>query len=282
MRRCNLSCGYCNEYDKQSPPVPPAVLNERIDKLHALGTLALTVTGGEPLLHPGVFDVVQYARRLFVRRAIITNAYLLTEGVVDKLNESGLTDMQISVDGVMPNDLTVKTLKPLREKLAMVAKRSRFRVNLNSVIGAAPPQEVLEVLEFAKSHGFKSTVQVLHDGNGQINLSDEEREVYEGAKAIVDPPFWNVGKKYTDELIARGRAPFKCRAGCRYLYIDEFGNVSWCSQTRRIFQKPLLEYSFSDLQEQFYKEKGCEDKCTVGCVRSASALDSWRAYGSSG
>ena len=38
-------------------------------------------------------------------------------------------------------------------------------------------------------------------------------------------------------------APFKCRAGSRYLYIDEFGNVNWCSQTRTVWSKPLANYT---------------------------------------
>src|SRR4051812_28397856 len=51
-RRCNLACGYCHEYDDVSPPVEAALLERRIDHAAALGTLILTLTGGEPLLHP--------------------------------------------------------------------------------------------------------------------------------------------------------------------------------------------------------------------------------------
>ena len=37
-RRCNLDCGYCNEYDKTSDPVPLETMLSRIDRLAALGT----------------------------------------------------------------------------------------------------------------------------------------------------------------------------------------------------------------------------------------------------
>jgi hypothetical protein len=77
-------------------------------------------------------------------------------------------------------------------------------------------------------------------------------------------------------LIATGSADFKCRAGSRYLYIDEFGMVHWCSQQRGVFQKPLAEYTFADLREQFDTKKDCAPTCTVGCVRSASRWDEWR------
>jgi MoaA/NifB/PqqE/SkfB family radical SAM enzyme len=52
IRRCNLACGYCNEYDDYSPPVPTADVLRRVDRLVALGTGLVTLSGGEPLLHP--------------------------------------------------------------------------------------------------------------------------------------------------------------------------------------------------------------------------------------
>ena len=36
-------------------------------------------------------------------------------------------------------------------------------------------------------------------------------------------------------MIESGEAPFKCRSGSRYLYVDEFGSVHWCYQTRDEF-----------------------------------------------
>ena len=51
-RRCNLACGYCHEYDSVSPPVDADLLARRIDHSADLGTLVITLTGGEPLLHP--------------------------------------------------------------------------------------------------------------------------------------------------------------------------------------------------------------------------------------
>jgi MoaA/NifB/PqqE/SkfB family radical SAM enzyme len=51
IRRCNLACTYCNEFDKDSPPVPTSEMLRRIDKLGALGTSIVTFSGGEPTLH---------------------------------------------------------------------------------------------------------------------------------------------------------------------------------------------------------------------------------------
>src|SRR5204863_8406545 len=58
MRRCNLACGYCNEYDHNSAPVPLDVVKRRIDKLAALGTSIVSLSGGAQMMHPqldGIF-----------------------------------------------------------------------------------------------------------------------------------------------------------------------------------------------------------------------------------
>lgn len=276
-RRCNLSCGYCNEYDKTSEPVPLDLLKARLARLARLRCWAVTLTGGEPTLHPELTAVVAEMTRLgFKRTETITNGYRLSRQLIEGLNEAGLTHMQISVDGVEPNDVTVKVLKPLRPKLERLARHARFKVTVNAVIGSAPPGEVLEIIEFAEDHGFAPKIQLIHDENGQVKLSPEELAVYQEAKeriGIRAKESWN----YRERLIHEGTAPFKCRAGARYLYVDEFGRVNWCSQTRGAFQKDLMEYGWEDLMEQFATPKGCAPRCTVGCVRTASAPDQWRA-----
>src|SRR5579862_4580598 len=62
IRRCNLSCAYCNEYDKVSSPVPTEEMLRRVDLLAALGTGIITFSGGEPLLHPDLDDQIRRIR----------------------------------------------------------------------------------------------------------------------------------------------------------------------------------------------------------------------------
>src|ERR1700745_3014393 len=52
MRFCNLSCAYCNEYDKVSKPVPLEEMLRRIDHLARLGTSIITISRGEARPHP--------------------------------------------------------------------------------------------------------------------------------------------------------------------------------------------------------------------------------------
>jgi len=52
IRRCNLACTYCNEYDDFSQPVPTEEMFARIDRLGTMGTSIITISGGEPCCIP--------------------------------------------------------------------------------------------------------------------------------------------------------------------------------------------------------------------------------------
>lgn len=276
IRRCNLSCAYCSEYDKTSDPIPFKELATRFRKLRELKTWAVCLTGGEPTLHPQLPELIAELKTLGVqRRLIITNGYRLSRELIEDLNESGLTDLQISIDGVNPTKTTVKTLKPLRKKLSLLSKYARFKVVMSGVIGSAPPSEALEVVDFAKSNGFIPRILLIHDEHGQLNLSEEELNAYREVKKKIKSRFEDADE-YRENLIQDGIAPFNCRAGSRYLYIDEFGKVHWCYHTRTAFSKDLLDYTLQDLKDQFYTNKTCNKTCTLGCVRTASVYDQWR------
>jgi MoaA/NifB/PqqE/SkfB family radical SAM enzyme len=276
-RRCNIDCGYCNEYDKTSEPIPADNIRRYVDKLAELGCMNVEYTGGETLLHPELPALVRYASEYrFLERWIITNGYLLTEAVIDQLNEAGLTHLQISIDGVKPTATTVKTLQPLQKKLELLARHAAFKVQVSAVLGATNAGEAIEVLRVVRELGFRPRVSVLHDGRGALALDEQSRELLRKLNETGGKR-WRESRDYRTRLLVDGRAEFKCRAGARYLYVDEFGLVNWCSQQRGVFTKPLLEYTEDDLREQFYVQKDCAPTCTVGCVRTASKWDEWRA-----
>jgi MoaA/NifB/PqqE/SkfB family radical SAM enzyme len=276
IRRCNLSCGYCSEYDKSSDPVPVQVLEARLQKLKELGTFGISLTGGEPTLHPELPRLIRKCRALrFLRTGMISNGFFLNPETIEKLNAAGLQEMQISIDGVHANDTTQKVLTNLKKRLQWLREHARFQVIVSAVIGACPPGEAEEIVSVARAMGFTARVLLVHDEHGQLNLNGEEIKTFE---RIVEqlPRSWREFSSYRKRLIAEGTAPFNCRAGSRYLYVDEFGDVHWCSQTRTVWSKPLMEYTLADLREQFYSYKSCHATCTLGCVRSASQFDNWR------
>lgn len=276
-RRCNISCAYCNEFDRTSPPVPTAVVKRWVDKLKSFRTYAMEFTGGETLLHPDIVELVAHASRLgFGERWIITNGFLLSPAIVDGLNDAGLSHLQISLDGVEPNESTVKVLKTTRKKLELLAKRAKFVVQVNAVLGANQPEQAVEVARVAKQLGFRPRVSILHDGNGAMMFTPAFAQALREVSDIVGRR-WKESKDYRSRLAREGKADFRCRAGGRYLYVDEFGEVHWCSQQRGVWSKPLLDYTWQDIRQQFHTLKTCAPTCTVGCVRTASRFDEWRS-----
>lgn len=276
-RRCNLSCGYCNEYDDVSDPIDSARLRRQIDHIAALGTVVLTFTGGEPLLHPELDELIAYAVSKGLVVTSITNGYPLSRTWIERLNKAKLSFLQISIDNLEPNDVSQKSLSKIRKKLSLLKEHAKFGVNVNAVLGSSPPWATRQLVDEIEALGFYMTVGLLHGPDGQLDpglAGDELASLYEemrdrSRKTI----FHRAGEGWEEAMIAGGTAPFKCRAGSRYLYIDEFGKVSYCSQRRGDPGTPLLEYGRAEMRAAFDAPKGCEAQCTIACVRRASAYD---------
>jgi MoaA/NifB/PqqE/SkfB family radical SAM enzyme len=280
-RRCNLACGYCHEYDNVSSPIDVELLERRIDHAAALGTLVITLTGGEPLLHPQLDRLIKRAGDGGMVCTLISNGYALTTEWVRRLNQSGLSILQMSVDNVEPNDWSQKSWNYVRKKLELLKTHATFGVTINAVLGSSTIEQTRSVVAQVRDMGFYMTVGLMHDADGQIIpglLGEELESTYEelqrqSHKSI----FHNVGEGWEAVMLRDGAAPFKCRAGGRYLYVDEFGLVSYCSQRRGTPGIDLLDYTADDVEHGFYTPKGCEARCTIACARRASACDEWRA-----
>ena len=235
-RRCNLSCGYCNEYDDVSDPIPFERLKEQIDHVAALGTIVLTFTGGEPLLHPQLDELIAYAVSKGLQVTSITNGYPVTRTWIQRLNEAGLTFLQISIDNLEPNEVSQKSLSKIRKKLELLKEHAKFGVNVNAVLGSSPPEATRELVGIIEKLGFYMTVGLMHGPAGQLDAGlagDQLAELYRELRARSKKTiFHKGGEGWEDVMIEGGTAPFKCRAGSRYLYVDEFGKVSYCSQRR--------------------------------------------------
>lgn len=279
IRRCNLACTYCNEFDDVSQPVSTGEMFQRVDKLAALGTSVLTISGGEPLLHPQLDDVIGRIRHHGMIAGLITNGYLLVADRIKRLNRAGLEWLQISIDNVNPDDVSKKSLKVLDKKLQLLAEHADFHVNINSVVGGGipNPQDALTIGKRAVELGFSSTIGIIHDGTGHLQpLNDEERRIYHQMKAMEKSSFTRINA-FQDNIAQGLPNDWRCRAGARYLYICEDGLVHYCSQQRGYPAIPLAQYTRDDIRREYLTEKFCAPHCTVSCVHQVSIFDSWRA-----
>jgi MoaA/NifB/PqqE/SkfB family radical SAM enzyme len=279
MRRCNLSCAYCNEYDDVSKPVPLDEMIRRIDHLARLGTSIITISGGEPLLHPDLDEIIARIRHHGRMAGMITNGYLLMPERIQRLNKAGLDHLQISIDNVQPDEISKKSLKVLDKKLEFLAEHADFHVNINSVVGGGikNPDDALMIGRRALGLGFTSTIGIIHDGSGQLKpLGAHERRVWSEMRSWKKKNYSRFN--HFQEKIANGEPnDWRCRAGSRFLYICENGLVHYCSQQRGYPGVPLAGYTKADLKREFLTEKGCAPNCTVSCVHQISFIDYWRA-----
>ena len=174
---CNFRCPYCFEADKEyhrdkmSEEVMSEIIKLINDKLNDKGTLTITWFGGEPLLALDIIEKLQRQileivneKHLTFNSGIITNGYLLTKSISDKLVDLGVSFAQITLDGdrEMHNtkrclldgkegtfDRILENIKSSNEKL-----RLSIRINID--------------------HDNENTISTLIDYLAEINLSQRE------------------------------------------------------------------------------------------------------------
>jgi MoaA/NifB/PqqE/SkfB family radical SAM enzyme len=278
MRRCNLDCGYCNEYDDFSKPVPIEEMRRRLDFLADMGTSIITISGGEPLMHPELEEVIRHIRRRGMIAGMITNGFLLSKERIKSLGEAGLEHLQISIDCVNPDEVSKKSLKSLDSRLEWLSELAVFQVNINSVLGSGVknPEDALVIAHRAIELGFTSTVGIIHDHNGQLKpLDDKQIKIFEEIMTLGKRSF----SRFNDfqHSVARAKEhTWRCRSGARYLYVCEEGLVHWCSQQRGYPGIPLAQYTPEMRAHEYLTDKFCGPRCTISCVQQVAMLDNWR------
>ena len=170
-------------------------------------------------MHPDLDELIRHIRGTGALAGLITNGYLLNEKRIERFNNAGLNNLQISIDNVTPDDTSNKSLKVLDAKLQMLAKHAAFSVNINSVLGGdlSNPEDALTIARRAIALGLTTTVGLIHNGRGRlIPLTPEQLRVYSEIASLVgavlygpeperlpaEPRVWAC-----ERLAVRGRRP---------------------------------------------------------------------------
>lgn len=98
---CNAKCAFCS-YPRGKGGAPRYVdfptARRVLDILYERNLRIISFTGGEPLLNPDIIDIITYAaRRGFITRTG-TNGHVLSPALIDRLRDTGLRNMWISLD----------------------------------------------------------------------------------------------------------------------------------------------------------------------------------------
>ncbi|MBI5624687.1 MAG: radical SAM protein [Elusimicrobia bacterium] len=267
---CNLRCAYCDEYNAGSPLPPLSELMARVDKLDALGALVYDLLGGEPLLHPGVAELVG---RVKSKRGgsnlctIITNGFLLTRDNIRALNDAGLDFMQVSVDSVAPTAASQKSLKTVMPRLRLLAEEAKFTVEVQTVLCESTADSYDEFRSLMKDLPFSFGFSVQHGPGGRIAIQGKKYLDLLGRYGVFEGVNF-YGRHIEEMLQGDFSRPWKCLAGFKFLYVNAAGEVQWCGQ-QRAEKRPLAALAPADLRTND-RHKPCEPGCSLGCVRLVS------------
>lgn len=256
-RKCNLRCKHC--YSDSGAPLQDELtvreIKALIDQLSDIGILSITFTGGESLLHPYLFELIEYARKKPLTVLLFTNGTLLTSRIVRKLKECNVYQVNVSIDG--PDPQTHDTFRGLQgafEKTIQgvnLLKAAGIPVHASISITKANYKKLKEILSLIKDMGFHQYKlwPVSFSGRSKpeefFTTTEEFRKAMESVREF---EFEEMGKKEKEEFFYSKNLK-NCGIGTNALAIKCNGVVTAC---------PAFD-----------------DSASLGNVRNQSVADIW-------
>jgi heme b synthase len=101
-RNCNLACIHCRASATMGPYKDELDTRQGLqllDQIAEVGKPIIILTGGEPLLREDIFEIARYGTDIGLRMVMALNGTLLTKSIADKLAQSGIQRISVSLDG---------------------------------------------------------------------------------------------------------------------------------------------------------------------------------------
>ncbi len=241
--RCNFRCRYCYRsatYVDAAPKAPFELTTDQslalLAKLDEAGVGTVELTGGEPLLHPGILEIIKYCGAHFNLCALLTNGSTMTEKAAQALAEAGNFVVGISIDG--PNEQIVDesagclgAYARVRRGFELLAKyeivcRAAMTVTPDTVDYVA---DTLRLAQEWRASAF-SAAPLMSMGRAK-EMSDIDLEFYR--QFICN---WHrAAKEHSDYVLKSSDAGRQyaekcgnCGAGWRSLVVGPTGDVRFC------------------------------------------------------
>ncbi len=186
-RGCNLTCSFCDLWDDpQQMELEQAT--HLLDEAAAIGTRTVVITGGEPLMHKRIFEVVRRAKDRGMGVNITTNG-LLVRRHFDALVAAGVDSLSMSIDGLAEthdrlrgrqgaHDLTWKALEHVR-------RDGRIGLSVYYTVTRDNVRELAQVHDRARALGLAFDFWPVNDAEDLYLTSDEDRAAYRAAVAHI-------------------------------------------------------------------------------------------------
>ena len=192
-RRCNLRCVHC--YSQSRDQNYPNELSHA-EGVRLLGDLAdfgapvVLFSGGEPLMRPDIFELIQYATSRKMRAVVSTNGTLITKDMAAKLKEAGLSYVGISLDGLEATNDRFRGVKgAFRKALEGVQNclATGVKVGLRFTVTRENYKDVGGILDLVEQEGIPRVCfyHLVYAGRGSKLIVDS-RMSHEETRATVD------------------------------------------------------------------------------------------------
>lgn len=225
---CNLNCLHCHSKSGESKlNMRKEMAFDIIKQLRENKVFGINISGGEPLLYPHFFEVVDYMNKLGIRVTVSTNAVLITDEIAKKMSEYQIKGVQISLDGCDENvhdkirnvrGCYKKTLNGIK-----LLEKYNIPVMLVTVISEQTVEEYSNIIDFAYKIGAKAhkTNAMLPIGNAKENMNLVEDKFL--SKYI---QVWKRKKEeYKDKMEIKGEMGFLMQVGLDYYHSEKKPNI---------------------------------------------------------
>jgi MoaA/NifB/PqqE/SkfB family radical SAM enzyme len=285
---CISKCTFCSIWKQQ-----PKVFVDKdkalavIDRLADFGAVHLTITGGEPLLHPNVVDFVQKASSRKIHTAVLDAApqLLMRNDIVNRLEDAGNDMISISFDSgdpeIMAESRQIPNIMDEMARAMDLIKKTGIKTMASVLIWNDNYNKLEDVSARAKNMGFDfislnyptfSKSQIYPLGGEGISLSREN--VIEGLETAIrlresgKHPIINSASSMRN-IIAYLKDPatvkYMCTGGTHVGFVDWFFDLHPCMQL------PTVLGNILTMEEKNFKLPPCND-CNMSWYRDFSAM----------
>lgn len=281
---CTCKCSFCGIWQqKEKVIVDYKKACKAIDKLADFGISHITLTGGEPLLHPRIVEIVKHCTSKNIHSSVLNaDARLVKEDKVKLLKEAGLDLLSISIDShnpkIVEESRKIPGLMDYIENAVKIAKKHHLKTMASVVIWKKNCNKLEELMKKTEEIGFDqisinypeiSESKVYPLGGEGVQMTKEEiikslNDVLalkkKGYKIINIP---SSIKNIICYIKNPEKVKFQCYGGYRVFFLDWFFNLYPCMH----LSKPLG--SIWDIEKKDLKKVKC-NSCSMSWYRDFS------------
>ena len=258
-RKCNLNCLHCGSDCKAETNFPELSTEswlKIIDYIEATysNSVAIIITGGEPLMHPDIYKIGQYIHEKNMRWGIVTNGIILNEKRLTKLINSGIHSITLSLDGLenahnwlRDNKLAFKNTS---HALSLIGNSNIAFKDVVTCVSPKNLEELPQIADFLIANKINDwrLFRIFPSGraknNKELNLSFEQTK--EMLQFIIKNKKAYKKKKLNVNLSCEGWVPmqtdlkvrdnpFFCRAGINIASVLSDGTITGCTNNQEGF-----------------------------------------------